>query len=1122
MKRLFTLLGFIGGAIVYSQNTTLPPSGISSTENYVYSRTYLAPTTTSSISVKQIQSVTYFDGLGRPKQSIAIKGSATGKDLVTPIPYDDFGRQVDSWLPAPMNTLSGGIQSGVESAAVGFYNNEPNPFSHNVLENSPLDRIQQQIQPGSAWSNKPVAFRYDTNTATEVKKFKTTTTWSNNATSSAWSQSTNYGASQLYKNTVTDEDGNKTEEFKNGEGQTILLRKNDGTNNIDTYYVYNEYNQLAFVIPPLAAAKASLLQTDLDHLCYQYRYDGRNRLVEKKLPGKGWEYMLYDKQDRLVSTQDALMKTTNQWMFTKYDQLGRVVYTGLYTSSSSRAVLQLSIDNNTTNPQNNESRTATSTTNSGFTLYYTNTAFPVITTSNKLLSVNYYDSYPTGTPAYDNILGQSPLPALLTGKGLATASFVNNIETNAWTSNYTFYDLKARPFATYSFNYLGGYTKTESVLDFAGIPQKTFTFHKRLANTTEVKIQETFTYNPYNHALVKHDHKVNNNASEILAENSYNEIGQLINKKVGNNLQNIDYTYNIRGWLTGINEPANLGTKLFGYKIKYNNPANVSVALARYNGNISEVDWSTSVDAVVRRYSYNYDRLNRLLGATYQKPNTTTPITNAYNENLTFDLNGNIKSLSRFGGVDHLPVQKIDQLSYTYTGNKLTKIIDTSYNPSGYPTLATHNTIGYDSNGNMTTLLDKGISLIKYNYLNLPSLITQNSGNMTYTYRADGTKIKKVYGVKTTDYLDGFQYENTIPQFVPTAEGYYEFTTSRYVYNYKDHLGNIRLSYYRNGATAQVLEENNYYPFGLKHEGYNELNTGTTAYNYKYNGKELQETGMYDYGARMYMPDIGRWGVVDPLAETTPNWSPYTYAFNNPIRYIDPTGMQNEDWVKNNKSGKYEWKNEVTKPSETPKGYSYVGKEDTDIVKSLFGGTHFQSSDWDAGMISTEDYDNPYSSKGAGFMNMEADTTLNLSIGADVKTTYDSNGNIASKDFLGVNINTSVSGNAIAPYPNMDIQLTSKGMTLQGHEMGAFKGNYITNGGDVKTSAFSTYWNANSIQKNFGRSYNLDFKFKGQYNNGGSPMGYVGAAGTTGVANPTNLNLSVKFRNLKPLDKSKL
>jgi RHS repeat-associated protein len=123
------------------------------------------------------------------------------------------------------------------------------------------------------------------------------------------------------------------------------------------------------------------------------------------------------------------------------------------------------------------------------------------------------------------------------------------------------------------------------------------------------------------------------------------------------------------------------------------------------------------------------------------------------------------------------------------------------------------------------------------------------------------------------------------------SEGYYNFENNKYIYNYTDHLGNVRLSYLNNGSGAEVLEESNYYPFGLKHEGYNVL-TGNSAYKYKYNGKELQETGMYDYGARFYMPDIGRWGVIDNKAEKYPSMSPYTYAGNNPIAFIDPDGNE--------------------------------------------------------------------------------------------------------------------------------------------------------------------------------------------------------------------------------------
>ncbi|AZA52351.1 RHS repeat-associated core domain-containing protein [Chryseobacterium sp. G0201] len=168
-------------------------------------------------------------------------------------------------------------------------------------------------------------------------------------------------------------------------------------------------------------------------------------------------------------------------------------------------------------------------------------------------------------------------------------------------------------------------------------------------------------------------------------------------------------------------------------------------------------------------------------------------------------------------------------------------------------------------------------------------------------------------------------------RIIPTSEGYYDALGNQYIYNFTDHLGNVRLSYAdtnKDGVIqprqyrvqqcdgpwnpwnlpncidywkpGEIVEVNNYYPFGLLH---NYTVTTQNAYQYKYNGKELQESGMYDYGVRMYMADIGRWGVVDPLAEKSRRWSPYTYAYNNPIRFVDPDGRSNKDIIKVNNEG---------------------------------------------------------------------------------------------------------------------------------------------------------------------------------------------------------------------------
>ncbi|MDR6489844.1 RHS repeat-associated protein [Chryseobacterium vietnamense] len=952
MKKLILPIG----ALLLSNLTYAQLSAISSNENYIQSKTYLDYNGTSP--TKSSETVQYFDGLGRPKQIVNVKASPLGRDVVTHIEYDSLGRQVKDYLPVPqLSTSNGNYYSGPLGVYPTTYGNEK-IYSEKILEKSPLDRILEQKQVGNDWSTKPVKFEYDANGLNEVYQFTTTTSWVDGATKSVLglSPATIYAPNQLYKNSVKDEDDNETIEFKNGKGQVLLVRKiKSSAEHIDTYYVYNEYDQLAFVIPPMAVHKP-ITDDLLNTLCYQYRYDGKGRLVEKKLPGKGWEFMVYDKADRLMLTQDANLKGSGKWLMTKYDQWGRIAYTGIFSSNDSRATLQNQIKDLVIY----DARHSTGFVRNGMNIYYTAVYF----TPESILSVNYYDSYPAYSfnPAFPStIQGEPVLTATAAAdgrstKGLPVMSFVKNIEDDNWTKNYTYYDTKGRAIGSHSINHLGGYTHTESKLDFAGVTKQTVTKHKRLNTATERVITETFDYDSQNRLLV-HKHQVDSNPVEILTQNKYNEISQLESKKVGGTslsspLQTVDYTYNIRGWMTQINDPANLGSDLFGYKINYNKVEGLEIPNAdypnqkvkpKYNGNIAEVSWKTLTEdnEPLKRYGYAYDSVNRLTGGFYQKD--TNPYAKEYNELLAYDVNGNILNLVRTEGL--LPgantTLMIDNLKYDYVGNKLVKVTDQQQNPSGYPSITVPNPIEYDNgnlsgNGNMTKHLDKGISSIEYNYLNLPDKITQNSKLTSYLYRADGVKVKKLFGDLETHFLDGFQYKTTflreswngegtfipdpneIPELklriIPTSEGYYDALLNKYVYNFTDHLGNVRLSYtdtngdgviqprrYNTSTCSpkfgclgewkpgEIVEVNTYYPFGLLH---NYTATTQNAYQYKYNGKELQETGFYDYGARMYMPDIGRWGVVDPLAEKYADSAPYVYTGNNPVIFIDPNGME--------------------------------------------------------------------------------------------------------------------------------------------------------------------------------------------------------------------------------------
>ncbi|MDI9358778.1 MAG: DUF6443 domain-containing protein [Phycisphaerales bacterium] len=914
--------------------------GQSADQNYIKTTAYK-----KEGKQEPVHQVTYFDGLGRPIQKVANAQSNTGKDIVTHIEYDAFGRQVKDFLPYVNQAPSLNYNSGAASAVGAFYNtaqyeNTLNPFSEKQLELSPLDRVLKQAAPGQAWkmgSNHEIKFDYQTNTSTDaVKSYNVTTTW--NATYQLYTisiSSGTYAENQLYKNVTTDENGAATHEFKDKEGRVVLKRTFNGSDAHDTYYVHDNFGNLTYVLPPLANGEIN--QNILDGVCYQYWYDARNRLAAKQLPGKQKEFIVYDKLDRPVATGPALSPWGNGIsgiLITQYDAFGRVTQTGW------RAMI---INEGTRGGWQND-------INGG--------SNPFILTANDILTKNFYDNYTfAGAPAVPTTLPHSTYPIAQNVKGLATGSWVRVLTAPAETTgetSYTLYDDKYRPVRTRTDNYLGGYTQVDSKLDFSGKALYTLTSHKRTNSDTELTTKDTFTYSAQDRVLT-HTHQINGGLEQLIASNTYDELGQLTSKKVGGNdttgatgLQKVDYNYNIRGWLKGINDTANLTQPnqpddLFAFRINYNDYQSQGLRdvqpQALFNGNISSTYWKTSNDNFLRKYNYSYDNLNRLLLGSYLRPDTGVSSGRNFEESLQYDKNGNITHLERFDDLE-----KIDNLDYTYdvakNKNQLMKVKDGSNSPQGFKDDSdgitdSANDYTYDANGNMTKDDNKGITSITYNHLNLPVKIFFGTNTIEYIYNATGQKTgKKVTeaGNSTiTDYLTGgFQYSNSFLQFFPHSEGYVTnvltstdcptcrfkpFYSLNYVFNYTDHLGNVRLSYAQENGALKILEENSYYPFGLKHTRNNvnskmfvetngttslqtigELTPYTTYFknNYKYNGKELQDElglNMYDYGARNYDPALGRWMNIDPLAEKRLNKTPYNYCSNNPINRIDPTGM---------------------------------------------------------------------------------------------------------------------------------------------------------------------------------------------------------------------------------------
>ena len=496
--------------------------------------------------------------------------------------------------------------------------------------------------------------------------------------------------------------------------------------------------------------------------------------------------------------------------------------------------------------------------------------------------VNYYDDY-----AFRSLTGfdNAGFPAAtIDAKGYVTGSVITVLgsSTKLYSANY--YDFEGRITKTVQGNLLEGYDTTNTVYTFTGKPKTVTHTHSASGKSTRT---EVYTYT-YDHAdrISKVQHSLGS-TSITLYDATYDNFGRLLTKQYhGTSTNKLTYAYNLRSWLTGIS-----GTR-FTQNLYYN----TGVGTAKYNGSISSMTWKSGNESTVRGYKFTYDGLDRVLNATYGETASISTNANRFSENVTgYDKNGNIKSLQRYGQTGASAYGLIDNLTFTLNGNQLSRVDDAvmaSAYGGGFEFKDGVKQVGeytYDANGNLTKDLNKGITDIQYNCLNLPSAVTFSDGStITYVYAADGTKLRTVHKIggatTTTDYCGNVVYENGAQKLLITEEGYITLSDNKYYYYLKDHQGNNRVVINQSGA---VEETNHYYLFG------GVFASSTSTQPYKYNSKEYDtKKGLnwYDYGARHYDAVLGRFMTVDPLAEKYYSESLYTYCYSNPINCIDPNG----------------------------------------------------------------------------------------------------------------------------------------------------------------------------------------------------------------------------------------
>ena len=862
------------------------------TNNSVTARTAISEmewgTLTTSNSLVE---TTYFDDLGRKQQVVQQGITPSGKDLVTYQEYDFQGRESKSWLPLVASCGTMPVdRSNLSSLSQSTYGID-NAYKRLVYEPSPLDKVLETYSPPMESGESAVSTRTETFANTASGELSCLQYMQGGIVS--LSGNGTYSPGTLSVTKVTDPEGKVTLTFKDLLDRTVLERRSDGVNWLDTYYLYDSRGNLSVVLPPAASAEMTTIGMSwassddvLDKYAYLYIYDSHDVMTAKKLPGTGWYYYYRDSADRIIFSQspNQVEKNSTEYDFTLYDNMDRIVLKGKCDKNASIGAQSGGIAN----------CVYTDGTNNG--ILGTGYSVNVWILNPRLSLVNYYDNY--SFLSRDLFKGLILPQTRANASGLLTGTVtVVNDEAGTRLLSANCYDERGLLSESVSTNYLGGSDRVSMTYNHLQKPLTSLLRHTASDGKEHTERLE-YTYGK-GARLDQVVCRLDGGEGMTIAKYVYDELGR-VKSKHSNRRSIGEYEYNVHS----------LPTSVFA---SYGIMEELSYTPS---GNIKSMNWMDDKH-VLHKYNFTYDGIYRLLGAEYYERGTRKE---NYDTSYSYDLMGNITRLCRNGKLDDGSYGTVDDLVLGYDGNQLKNVENKGEGASYYGAFSfvdgshAEREYFYDANGNMTKDLNKGISKIEYDDNNLPCKVSFADGSwVDYVYTKAGTKLRTVYHIAPTtlampqtvdtepagnsarnsymttikDYCGSYLYEDGKLKTLLFDGGYASLDSvqPRFHFYVQDHLGNNRAVV---GEDGKVEQRTHYYPFGGV---ITDLSTDQSLQPYKYNGKELDRMhglDWYDYGARNY--DGLRFTTPDRYMEKYLQLSPYAYCANNPLNAIDENG----------------------------------------------------------------------------------------------------------------------------------------------------------------------------------------------------------------------------------------